>query len=332
MAFYSERGVPPVKKNKGFLPLAVKVCCIVFLFSCSPQENVKNIATEEQLGEALFFDPILSRDSSLSCASCHKPEFAFADNTALSNGVFGRHGLRNTPSVMNQVDRNFYFWDGRSETLEEQALGPMENHVEMDFPLTLTIRRLQKNDRYKRAFYRIYGEGPSKIKLAEAIAAYERTLETSNTVFDAYVSGNDTSLISESAKRGLVIFNTKGKCFDCHFGVDFTGNDRFKNIGLYNGKDLNDRGRFDITGNPKDLGSFKTPGLRNIAQTAPYMHNGMFKSLDDVINYYDQPDKFVKDPINRDSLLNKPLGLSEQEKTDLKNFLLSLSDERFAKN
>ncbi|MBL7931734.1 MAG: cytochrome-c peroxidase, partial [Bacteroidia bacterium] len=145
------------------------------------------------------------------------------------------------------------------------------------------------------------------------------------------VSGNDTTLMSESAKRGLNIFNTKGKCFDCHFGVDFTGSDRFKNIGLYNGKDLNDRGRFDITGNEKDLGAFKTPGLRNIAQTAPYMHNGMFKSLEEVIDYYNEPDKFVSNSINRDTLLSKPLGLSKEEKKDLKNFLLSLSDERFAK-
>ena len=135
--------------------------------------------------------------------------------------------------------------------------------------------------------------------------------------------------MSESAKRGLVIFNNKGKCFDCHFGVDFTGNDRFKNIGLYNGKNLNDEGRSKISGHTKDLGTFKVPGLRNIAQTAPYMHNGMHKTLRDVIDYYDQPDKFIKDAINRDSLLSKPLGLTESEKKDLENFLLSLSDERF---
>lgn len=331
MAFYSERDAVSVKKNKGVLQIGMACALLLFLCACSPKTDVKYISTEEQLGEALFFDPILSRDSSLSCAGCHKPEFAFADNTALSKGVFGRHGLRNTPSAMNQGDRNFYFWDGRAETLEEQALGPMENHVEMDFPLTLTIRRLQRNEIYKRAFYSIYGEAPSKTKLAEAIAAYEMTLETGNTVFDAYVSGNDTSLMSESAKRGLSIFNTKGKCFDCHFGVDFTGSDRFKNIGLYNGKELNDRGRFEISGNEKDLGAFKTPGLRNIAQTAPYMHNGMFRTLEDVIDYYNEPDKFVQGSINRDTLLKKPLGLSTEEKKDLKNFLLSLSDERFAK-
>lgn len=331
MAFYPEHGRLAVKKNKGFIPILLIVGATLLVVGCAPDLEIKHISSETQLGEALFFDPILSRDSSISCASCHKPEFAFADNVALSKGVSGRHGQRNTPSAMNQTDRNFYFWDGRAETLEEQALGPMENHVEMDFPITLSIRRLQRNATYRQAFYTVYGEKPSKERLSEAIAAYERSLETSKTPFDAYVSGSDTSLMSESAKRGLSIFNTKGKCFDCHFGVDFTGNDRFKNIGLYNGQDLNDRGRFDVTGDRKDLGAFKTPGLRNIAQTAPYMHNGMFKTLDEVIDYYNEPDRFVKNALNRDTLLNKPLGLTDEEKTDLKNFLLSLSDARFAK-
>lgn len=305
--------------------------CLILLCFCHNASQKNTIYTESQLGEKLFFDPVLSRDSSISCASCHKPEYAFADNVALSPGVFNRLGERNTPSVMNQTDRNFYFWDGRAETLEEQALGPMENHVEMDFPLTLTVRRLKNNQEYMAAFRHVYGEVPSKALLARAMAAYERSLETSNTVFDKYIREEDSTGMSESARRGLSIFNTRGKCFDCHFGVDFSGNDRFRNIGLYNGKDLNDEGRYRISGDPKDLGAFKTPGLRNIAQTAPYMHNGQFSTLREVIDYYDDPDRFVPDAINRDTLLRKPLGLSEQEKQDLENFLLSLSDERFTR-
>jgi cytochrome c peroxidase len=305
--------------------------CFILLDSCSQQEKKKMITTGTELGEALFFDPILSRDSSVSCARCHKPEFAFADNTALSTGIFNRTGTRNTPSVMNQVDRNFYFWDGRAETLEEQAMVPMENHFEMDFPLSLVIRRLLKNKMYAQAFRHVYGKVPSRELLAEAIASYEETLETANTAFDKYVSGDDTTLLNASAKRGLHIFNTKGKCFDCHFGVDFTGNDQFRNIGIYNGKNLDDQGRYKISGKQKDLGAFKVPGLRNIAQTAPYMHNGQFKTLREVIDYYDTPDKFISNSINRDSLLKKPLGLSETDKKDLENFLLSLSDERFLK-
>lgn len=313
-------------KHKFVIPAVVTI-----LAACSVPEKKKMITTEQELGEKLFFDPILSRDSSISCASCHKPEFAFADNQALSKGVFNRNGNRNTPSAMNQSNRNFYFWDGRAESLEEQALGPMENHVEMDFPLTLTVKRLQKNKDYLQAFQYIYGHVPSKELLAQAISSFERTLETSNTAFDKYVNGEDTSLMTESAKRGLNIFNHKGKCFDCHFGVDFSGNDQFKNIGLYNAKDLNDEGRYRISGNKKDLGAFKVPGLRNVAQTSPYMHNGQFKSLRSVIDYYDDPDAFVTNSINRDSLLKKPLGLSEVEKKDLENFLLSLSDQRFQK-
>lgn len=314
--------------KKLFLPCVVVV---ILLQGCTSKVADKFIYTETQLGEALFFDPVLSRDSSISCASCHKPDHAFADNVAFSKGIFGHVTSRNTPSAMNQSDRNFYFWDGRSESLEHQALGPVENSAEMDFPGTLLVKRLLKNEKYRNAFVRIYSKEPTKELVAAALAAFERTLETSKSHFDKYMTGEDTTLLSASAKRGLTIFNDKGKCFDCHFGADMTGNDQFRNIGIYDGKKLNDKGRFLITSNPKDLGAFKVPGLRNIAQTAPYMHNGMFKSLREVINYYDTPDKFIPNPINRDSLLNKPLGLTESERTDLENFLKSLSDERFSK-
>ena len=317
--------------RKPLMPLVLLFTSVLILVQCTVSESQKIPATEVQLGEKLFFDTILSGDSSISCASCHKPEFAFADNTPTSKGVEGRSGDRNTPSAMNQTDRNFYFWDGRAESLEEQALGPIQNHVEMDLPLSLAIRRLAKNEVYATAFRSIYGKAPSRELLAQAIAAYERSLETSNTPFDDYVSGKDTNAISASAKRGLSIFNNKGQCFDCHFGVDFTGNDQFKNIGIYNGKNLNDPGRYKISGKQKDLGAFKVPGLRNIAQTAPYMHNGMHKTLREVIDYYNDPDAFIPDAINRDTLLRKPLGLTEEEKKDLENFMLSLSDRRFAK-
>ncbi|MCE3258490.1 MAG: cytochrome-c peroxidase [Bacteroidetes bacterium] len=307
------------------------ICFILVGTACRNEPPSKVFATEAQLGEALFFDPILSRDSSLSCASCHRPEFAFADNLPLSKGVFNQKTARNTPSAMNLSNRNSYFWDGRSETLEHQAMGPVENTGEMDLPASILVRRLLRSEKYRQAFQSVYGKDPDKDLISSAIAAFERTLETNKSPFDKYMSGEDTTLFSESAKRGLDIFNNKGKCFDCHFGVDFTGNDQFKNIGLYNGKELNDKGRILISGNPKDLGAFKTPGLRNIAQTAPYMHNGMFKTLMEVIDYYNEPDKFVANSINRDTLLAKPLGLTEKEKKDLENFLLSLSDERFTK-
>lgn len=311
--------------TKYFLPFS-----IILLVAISCQKNSAPLATSEaQLGEKLFFDPILSSDSTISCASCHKPEHAFSDITPTSKGVSNRMGGRNTPSCMNMKNRNSYFWDGRAETLEEQAMGPIENPVEMDLPLTVAVRRLRANTYYNNSFYNIYGEKPSKELLAKAIAEFERTLETSKSDFDKYMR-EDEKAISESAKRGHDIFLNKGNCFDCHFGGDFSGNDDFKNIGLYNGNELNDKGRFDVTNKEKDLGKFKTPGLRNIAMTAPYMHNGMHKTLMEVIDYYNEPDKFVKNSINRDTLI-KPLGLTETEKKDLESFLLSLTDERFKK-
>ncbi len=313
--------------TKYFLPFS-----IILLLVISCQKTPQSIATSEvQLGEKLFFDPILSRDSTISCASCHKPEHAFADIAPTSKGVLNQMGKRNTPSCMNMSARNFYFWDGRAETLEEQAMGPIENPVEMDLPLTIAVKRLKENEYYYTSFVSVYGQKPSKELLTKAIAEFERTLETSKTPFDKFMREDDSSALTASAIRGLALFNGKGKCFDCHFGVDFTGNDQFRSLGLYNGKDLNDKGRFDVTKKETDLGKFKVPGLRNIAMTAPYMHNGMHKTLMDVINYYDEPNKFVKNSINRDSLLNKPLGLGENEKKDLENFLLSLTDERFKK-
>ncbi len=312
---------------KLILPFSI---ILIFLASCGAGKL--NLAgTEEQLGEKLFFDPLLSRDSSISCASCHKPEFAFADNSPTSQGVFKRMGDRNTPSCMNMTDRNFYFWDGRAETLEQQALGPIENPVEMDLPLSIAVRRLMQNAYYYQSFINVYGKKPSRELLAQALANFQRTLETTNTAFDKYMQGRDTNAMSASAIRGLELFNGKAKCFDCHFGVDFTGNDQFKNIGIYNGKELNDKGRYNVTKKESDIGKYKVPGLRNIAMTAPYMHNGMHKTLKEVIDYYNEPDKFISNSINRDTLLSKPLGLTEEEKKDLENFMLSLTDDRFIK-
>jgi len=188
------------------------------------------------------------------------------------------------------------------------------------------VKRLKNNATYVQYFKNIFGELPSKTNLGKAIAAFEQTLETSSTHFDRYIEEIDS--FTESEKRGHTIFNEKGKCFDCHFGPDFTG-DAFKNIGLFNGKDLNDSGRYKISNSKTDMGAFKVPGLRNIAVTAPYMHNGMFKTLREVIDYYNTPDTFVANSINRDILLQKPLGLTEQEKQDLEAFLLALTDDRF---
>ena len=297
----------------------------------SAESSEKKLAptTKEELGELLFSDPILSQNNQISCASCHITDFAFADTSKVSKGVNGKLGSRNTPSAMNMNDRSFFFHDGRAENLEDQAAGPIENPAEMNLPIAEAIKRLNGDKNYKTYFKTIYKESPNRTNLLDAIASFERTLETSDTPFDRFMN-KDKSAISEAAKRGQEIFNVKGKCFDCHFGPDFTG-DQFRNIGLYNAKELNDRGRSEITKDSADIGKFKVPGLRNIAITGPYMHNGMFKTLSEVIDYYDTPSAFVKGSINSDSLLLKPLGLTKAEKSDLLEFLHTLTDERFTK-
>lgn len=310
---------------------------IVAFFSCVNDKNeivekqLKEPNSIEELGELLFFDSILSRENKVSCASCHKPQFAFADNVKVSFGVDSIKGDRNTPSAMNMSARNFFFHDGRSESLEDQAKGPVENPKEMDIPLSAVVQKLNNHQQYKLFFNKIFKKPANNENVVAAIAAYERTLETNNSPFDNYINGKDTTLFSESAKRGQIIFNVKGKCFDCHFGPDFT-NDDFKNIGIFNGKDFNDSGRYVITKNAKEIGSFKVPGLRNVEMTKPYMHNGMFNSLREVIDYYDNPNQIISNSINRDTSMNKPLGLTNQEKEDLEAFLLSLTDARFKKN
>jgi len=297
-------------------------------YTFSPVTNPK---TEEELGRILFFDPILSKDSTISCASCHKPELAFADSITISPGVGGVFGRRNAPSVMNMAFRSIFFYDGRAATMEDQIHFPIEDPLEMNLQMQELIDRLQKNTNYSRWFQDVYQQPPSESLIEKSIAAFERSLETDDSAFDQYMNGDRTKL-SESAKRGRKLFiSDRTKCFDCHFGPDFTG-DEFKNVGLYDEVKYIDKGRFEVTKNPEDLGKFKVPGLRNVAVTAPYMHDGSFKTLREVIDYYDNPSKFVSSPINMDTLLSKPLGLTESEKQDLEAFLMALTDSRFLKN
>lgn len=280
------------------------------------------------LGKRLFFDPILSKNNTISCASCHIPAFAFADTAAVSLGVNKQKGVRNTPAVMNTARQPFFFWDGRAKTLEEQAIMPIENPVEMNLPVAVAVKRLTQNKKYQAWFTKIFHGAPTAANLGEAIAAFEQTLETSDSPFDRWKVDDNPAAVSEAVKRGFTIFSKKGKCTQCHFGSDFTQN-QFRNIGLFNGHELNDSGRMAITKDPADVGKFKTPGLRNIAITAPYMHNGMLKTLEEVIEFYNDPGKRVPNSINRDTVLLRPLGLTPEEKKDLEAFLLSLTDKQF---
>jgi cytochrome c peroxidase len=299
----------------------------IFLLSMTDPETM----TQVKLGERLFFDPILSKDSTLSCASCHKPDFAFADTVAISPGILGRIGRRNAPSVMNMASRSEFFYDGRAKSLRDQIHFPIEDPLEMDLSYGEAVERLKRNTYYKKAFFQVYNEDPTPLNLADAIASFEESLETADTEFDAWMA-NRPNRMSPSAIRGREIFmSDKAKCFDCHFSPDFTG-DEFKNIGLYDEIKYKDKGRYEVTKNPKDLGTFKVPGLRNVAVTGPYMHDGSFKNLKDVIEYYSDPSKFVNHPINMDSTLVKPILFSNQEKEDLEAFLKSLTDRQFVRH
>lgn len=311
---------------KKYLCIALICVTVIFIHASFVGDEPMDKAA---LGKLLFFDPILSRDKTISCASCHKPDYAFADTSAVSKGVGGIPGTRNTPSAMNLSLQKIFFWDGRAKNLEDQALAPIENPAEMNLPISEALLRLRQNDSYIHYFRKIFNSEPSRDNLSQALAAFERTLETSESPFDEWKFSGDSFAVDDAVKRGFTVFNEKGKCVQCHFGADFTTNE-FRNIGLFNGRDLNDSGRIIISGELKELGKFKVPALRNIAITSPYMHNGLFKTLKEVIDFYNEPDNVVHNSINRDSILSKPLGLTQREKDDLEAFLRSLTDRRFA--
>ena len=312
-------------KKLGLLFLLI-VLAATAIISFKPNNAINSKAA---LGKKLFFDTILSKDYSVSCASCHNPNFGFADTTAFSKGIYGRLTKRNTPSVLNMSNRPYFFWDGRAASLEEQALMPIANPDEMGLPIKEAVVRLNTNVAYKNLFIKIFGQSPNAKNLGLALAAFEKTLETGQSKFD--LSFDNKATLTEQEERGRQLFvSDKAKCFDCHRGDDFT-NDDFKNIGLYNGEDLIDKGRFNISKDTSDIGKFKTPGLRNVAITAPYMHDGRFKTLEEVVQYYNNPTAFVSNSINIDSTLTEPLNLSTQEKADMVAFLKTLTDRRYAK-
>jgi cytochrome c peroxidase len=309
----------------AFVTILLIIAITIWGFS-----NTEHLYSKASLGKLLFNEKILSKDSSVSCSSCHNPNLGFADTLPFSVGVRGKLTKRNTPSVLNMKNRPYYFWDGRSSSLEEQSLMPIQNPDEMGLPIKEAVYRLNQSSFYKKQFQLVFNSDPNQMNLAAAIAAFESTLETSDSKFDDWA--NNKTRLSASEERGRQVFlSNKAKCFECHFQIDFT-NDDFKNIGLFNGNNFNDSGRFLITRDKDDLGKFKTPGLRNIGITSPYMHNGIFKTLEEVVDYYNDLQKVVPDTKNLDPSLSKPLGLTNQQKKDLVAFLKTLTDKRYAKN
>lgn len=285
-----------------------------------PSDN-KPTVNRISLGEKLFFDPILSRDSSISCGSCHLPGLKFTDGVALSLGISGRHAMRNAMTILNVAYQPYAFWDGGVPNLEQQVLAPIANPNEMDFDVNLAVDRLRNSADYNLAFQKAYGKEPSVYTLTRAIACYERTLFTGKSRYDRFVYEGDSTALTASEKNGMTMFfNEDADCFHCH--VDYNLTDySFQNNGLYSV--YPDSGRARITGNASDVGKFKVPSLRNVELTAPYMHDGSLATLEDVVDHYNSGGQ----PHPNKSNVVRPKNLTVQQKQDLVNFLKALTDE-----
>lgn len=316
-----------------------------------PVEPEDNPTTPEKvdLGRELYFDKRLSADDTVSCATCHDPAKGFADGREVAEGIDGKTGPRNSPTVINAAFFEKQFWDGRVDTLEEQAKLPIVNPVEMGMPSHQALeKKLRKIEGYRKGFKKAFGtEDFTADHIARAIGAFERTLVSARSPFDRFLDG-ETGAISEDAKAGWKLFNGKARCNNCHGHVDvypFFTDDKFHNIGV-GAKDVNfndlarkaqqpgvtpeelafmegvtELGRYLVTREPKDIGAFKTPGLRNVALTAPYMHDGSEPTLEAVIEFYDKGG--VPNP-NLDGGI-VPLNLTDTEKRQLVEFMKTLT-------
>ncbi len=303
------------------------------------------------LGKKLYFDKRLSADDTVSCATCHDPKKGFADGERVAVGIKGQKGARNSPTVLNTAFLDFQFWDGRALTLEEQAKQPITNPVEMGMPShDAVVEKISNISEYRADFKSVFGTDIITIDhIARAIASFERTLISLNSPFDRFIAGEDNA-ISASAKRGWELFQGKARCLTCHeFNVSypfFTDN-KFHNIGvamkdkdfgalarkaassgadpsaLANEEASSELGRYLVTKEPKDIGAFKTSGLRDISLTAPYMHDGSEPTLESVVEFYNKGG--VPNP-NLDGGI-RPLNLSEGEKMDLVEFMKALTSD-----
>lgn len=288
-----------------------------------------------ELGKQLFFDARLSGSGQIACASCHDPDLAWADGRTTSFGNVRTKLRRNAPSILFSAYATSLFWDGRSGSLEDQFRAPVLAHDEMNAKPDAVAKRLNELPEYKESFKKVFGADEVTLAdAAKAVATFERSIAptTGRSDFDKFLAG-DGAALSDSAVRGLHLFRTDARCINCHNGPAFTDN-QFHDLGLsYYGRELEDLGRYDATNEAKDVGKFRTPSLRNVGRTRPYMHNGIFE-LDAVIRMYNagmatlvrKPDQ-KDDPLfpTKDPLL-QPLHLNDQDQADLKAFLESLNE------
>lgn len=272
-----------------------------------------------KLGKTLFFDKALSRDNSISCASCHKPNLAFSDDVQTSDGVEGRPGTRNSPTLCNVAYQPYYTREGGVPTLEMQVLVPIQEHNEFDFNIIKIQEKLQADSLYAELSRNAYGKPLDYYVITRALANFERSILSGNSRFDKFRNGAESAL-NEDQKAGWVLFNSnRTNCSTCHSGFNFT-NYAFENNGLH--EEYEDSGRMRLTSQESDDALFKVPTLRNIELTAPYMHDGSLETLADVVEHYNSGGNGHKNQ----SEFVRPLNLSEKEKEQLISFLKALTD------
>lgn len=277
------------------------------------------------LGRELFYEKAFSLDSSLACASCHLQEKSFTDGMAISPGVFGRLGERNSPQLANVAYKPLFFKDGGIPTLELQALAPFDAHFEFDLNIVEAVERLQNDPYYVQRFEEVFEDEPSVYGVTRALASFQRTFVSGNSRYDKHVF-QEKNVLTDAELNGMALFNSEElKCAECHSGVFFTDYS-YKNIGLETW--YSDSGRARITVNPADAGKFEVPSLRNVAVTAPYMFDGRFQTLEEVIDHFASGGV---DHRNKSELLTG-FSISDAEKADLIAFLNTLTDESFLNN
>ncbi len=311
-------------KLRSLLALTALTACPSLVLLAAPPAGLPEVAHPQdnpltdakvELGRMLYFDKRLSADNTVSCASCHDPKFGWSNNDATAVGVGGQRGGRSAPTIINSAYQKFQFWDGRAGSLEEQALGPIANPIEMNLPIEEAVKRLSAIEGYQKRFKEVFGEGVNKDNLAKAIAAFERTIVSGNAPYDRAKAGEKNAL-SDEAQVGMKLFFGKANCSACHNGPHFSDG-AFHNLGIgHSGKDY-DQGRRKISNIEGDNGAFRTPTLREIARTAPYMHDGSLKTLEEVVDYYNQggtKNDYLDEEIY-------PLKLTDAEKKALVTFL-----------
>ncbi|MCD8511589.1 MAG: c-type cytochrome [Bacillus sp. (in: Bacteria)] len=285
-----------------------------------PEDNPMTAEVLE-LGQVLFFDPRLSGNDEVSCATCHDPELGYGDGRAVFETIDGKDGARNSQTIINSAYYTSFFWDGRAASLEEQALGPIQDPHEMNMPLDELLIKLAGIDGYEELFYAAFEDGITEENIGKALAAFQRQIIINDTPYDRFLQG-DRNALSEQEIRGLDLFAGKAFCITCHGGENLSDN-MFYNVGL----NSEDQGRFGVTEDEDDMGRFRTPSLYGITHTAPYMHDGSIETLEEVIEFYNRGGD---DNPNKSIFMHMFMGdinLSDEEKEDLLAFLKTLGGE-----